>query len=164
MHPRTCRDPANTHRVLLVDTEDRIVAQWGEPEVGLSDPHHAVLLGETVLIADSGNDRLIELDVAGRIHWQLEAVKGPRHVDPQPDGTLVVTDTDDNRIICIDRSGRTLWSVGLSVDVSRYRAAAPQIRMPRSAVLYRGSRLLVADYDNSRVVALTPSTRKLGDS
>jgi len=89
------------HRVILVDrTSKSILWQFGRTgvadsgAVGLKLPTDADLVEETnhVIIADAGNERIIEVDQTGRIVWQFHRrLKGLRDVDRIENGrTLTV--------------------------------------------------------------------------
>jgi hypothetical protein len=65
------------------------------------------------LIADSGNNRVIELDHdEKKVVWEYrEGLSWPRDADDLGNGTFLITDTQNNRIIKIDKEKKTiLWS------------------------------------------------------
>ena len=66
-----------------------------------------------LLIADSGNNRIIELDhEEKKIVWEYrQGLSWPRDADDLGDGTILITDTQNNRILKIDKETKSiLWS------------------------------------------------------
>jgi hypothetical protein len=95
----------------------------GDPAV-LNHQHNPHWLGEgVVLVADSDNDRVVELqrtDDGWEPVWTLEragdiALNWPRDADRLPDGNTLVTDTLNKRIIEVDEDGEVVWSTTTAV-------------------------------------------------
>lgn len=97
------------HRVIIVDRETKaVVWQFGvtgvadSGAVGLRLPTDADYLpaSQSVLIADAGNNRLIEVDLNGKIVWQFhKRLKNLRDADRLPDQrTLAVYDNYPARL------------------------------------------------------------------
>lgn len=94
-----------------------VVNQDGDPTV-MRGQHNPQYLGDgAVLVADSGNDRVIELHRAPNGTWEpvwmVSGANGlslawPRDADRQPDGHTVITDSRNNRLIEVDRQGHVL--------------------------------------------------------
>jgi hypothetical protein len=92
----------------------------GDPEV-LDHQHNPQWLGEgAVLVADSDNDRVVELHRTDggdwEVAWELSAAGGeslswPRDADRLPNGNTLVTDTLNQRIIEVNRSGDVAWGI-----------------------------------------------------
>lgn len=153
--------------VLLIDSQDHVVNRWNRSSgLDLLDPHQARLRPDgTILIADSGNDRIVEVDRQGQIQLELRSsvpttggishpLLYPRFADWLAGGHLLVVDTDACRITATSRLGMERWSVEPILDLGPFAAAAPELRVPKWASWDHRGRLLVADYLNSRVLAL----------
>nr|WP_235007254.1 arylsulfotransferase family protein [Haloarcula mannanilytica] len=92
----------------------------GDPDV-LNHQHNPQWLGDdAVLVADSENDRVVELHrtEAGEWEpaWALDQVEGvafdwPRDADRLPNGNTLITDTLNRRLVEVDESGTVVWSV-----------------------------------------------------
>jgi len=92
----------------------------GDPDV-LNHQHNPQWLGDdAVLVADSENDRVVELHrtEAGEWEpaWALDQVEGvafdwPRDADRLPNGNTLITDTLNRRLVELDESGTVVWSV-----------------------------------------------------
>jgi len=107
--------------VIEVDPEtNEIVDVVGEPRgVEGNDPilheqHNPHRLEEwgTVLVADSENDRVVELDVeTGEVVWQYGGgrLTWPRDADRLPNGHTLITDSLNFRVIEVDEDGEVVW-------------------------------------------------------
>ena len=103
----------------LVAGEDGDV-RCGDPEV-LDHQHNPQWLGNgSVLVADSDNDRVVELhrneDGEWEPAWTLEAAGGlaldwPRDADRLDNGNTLVTDTLNRRVFEVNGTGHVVWSV-----------------------------------------------------
>jgi hypothetical protein len=100
----------------------------GDPSV-LAHQHNPHWLGDgAVLVADSDNDRVVELrrtDDGWKPVWTLDSAGGisldwPRDADRLPDGHTLVTDTLNKRVVEVDRNGEVVW--GVSTEVVPYEA------------------------------------------
>ena len=92
----------------------------GDPSV-INHQHNPQWLGNgAVLVADSDNDRIVELhrtDDDWEPVWTLETAGGqslhwPRDADRLPNGHTLVTDTLNNRLFEVDSAGVVVWGVG----------------------------------------------------
>ncbi len=101
------------HRVILINRDTKsILWQFGKKGVadsgsaGLKLPSDADYLPEshTYLIADAGNNRIIEVDASGKIVWQFHRpLKGLRDVDRIVEGrTLTITENYPVRLAYTD--------------------------------------------------------------
>jgi hypothetical protein len=97
---------ARNHRILSLSPQ-REVGEIPLPDSGVSDPTHVdALPDQHVLVCDTGNARVIELDKAGRVVWDYgDAVAArrylsyPRSVDVIAPDRYLVADTGHNRIV-----------------------------------------------------------------
>ncbi len=103
----------------LVDADGDGDVRCGDPDV-LNHQHNPQWLGDgAVLVADSDNDRVVELhrQPSGEwtVAWSLESAGGvalnwPRDADRLPNGHTLVTDTLNRRIVEVDADGEVVWS------------------------------------------------------
>jgi hypothetical protein len=72
-----------------------------------------------VLVADSHNDRIVELergpDGEWTVAWEIYAAEGvnfnwPRDADRLANGNTLITDSLNKRLVEVNRSGATVWS------------------------------------------------------
>ena len=91
----------------------------GDPTL-FDHQHNPQYLGPgAVLLADSENDRVIELHKQNGewvIAWGVNAANGvqlnwPRDADRLPNGNTLITDTRNNRIVEVTPNKTTVWSV-----------------------------------------------------
>ncbi len=138
----------------------------GDPAV-LDHQHNPHWLGDgVVLVADSDNDRVVELrrtDDGWEPVWTLEragdiAFNWPRDADRLPNGNTLVTDTLNERVVEVDEDGEVVWST--TTEVVPYEAD----RVPlgeRAGVPAHGADTgdgtAVADPENSDVPLLSPA-------
>ena len=104
----------------LLDSDGDGDIRCGDPTV-LDHQHNPQWLDEgAVLVADSGNDRIVELhrnDTTGEWEpaWTLEraerlALQWPRDADRLANGNTLVTDTRNARLLEVAPNGSVVWS------------------------------------------------------
>lgn len=90
----------------------------GNPEI-MDHQHNPQYLGpNATLVADSENDRVVELhkqDSNWKVAWGVDSANGirfdwPRDADRLPNGNTLVTDTRNNRVIEVAPTGETIWT------------------------------------------------------
>ena len=104
----------------LADYDGDGEVRCGDPSI-LNHQHNPQWLGnDTVLVADSENDRVVELHRADNGSWSpawtLERAGGitfnwPRDADRLQNGNTLITDTLNRRLLEVNRSGTVVWSV-----------------------------------------------------
>ncbi|WP_137284394.1 aryl-sulfate sulfotransferase [Halorussus salinisoli] len=121
--------------VIEVDPETKdvvnVVGEPGNTEI-LDHQHNPYeLRNGTVLVADSGNDRVVELNATtdevvwqyggrGLLHW-------PRDADRLPNGNTLIVDTFNNRVVEIDEDGEIVWSYsGVQMPYAADRLSVPE--------------------------------------
>jgi hypothetical protein len=112
-------------RVIEVNAKKRIVWQYGTTGVAGSAANqlnHPAGVGLSwqgeeprYLIADQGNDRVIEVTRGKRITWSYGGPQGsplsePTAVRRQPSGRLLVVDSGNARILRVSRAKQVTWS------------------------------------------------------
>lgn len=65
--------------------------------------------GYNILITDTANNRVIEVDDAGNIAWQYTALYYPYDAERLENGNTLITDTGNGRIIEVDPTGKIVW-------------------------------------------------------
>ncbi|MFC4550240.1 MULTISPECIES: aryl-sulfate sulfotransferase [Halorussus] len=125
----------NFDAVIEVDRETkRIVNVTGAPgDHGVLHRQHNpyMLRNGTLLVADSENDRVVELDPQteevvwqyggrGLLHW-------PRDADRLPNGNTLIVDTFNNRIVEINGRGEVVWEYeGVMMPYTADRLSVPE--------------------------------------
>ena len=116
----------------------------GDPEI-MDHQHNPQYLGPgTVLVADSENDRVVELHKRNgewEVAWGVNSANGiefnwPRDADRLPNGNTLITDTRNNRIVEVASNGTTVWSTKTGIwpyDAERlpYQELLGSDRLPR---------------------------------
>jgi hypothetical protein len=119
----TCRQPGE-----LTDYDDDGEVRCGDPGI-IHRQHNPHWLGDGgVLVADSENDRVVELartDDGWEPVWSLERAGSldlhwPRDADRLPNGNTLVTDTFNKRVVEVTGNGTVVW--GTSVEDVPYEA------------------------------------------
>jgi len=97
----------------------RAERRMGEHEEVLDEQHNPdYLVGEngtpTMLVADSGNDRVVEyayVDGSWRLTWEVgtESLRWPRDADRLPNGNTLIVDTLNHRVIEVTPTGEIVW-------------------------------------------------------
>ncbi|UPV75305.1 aryl-sulfate sulfotransferase [Halorussus limi] len=121
--------------VIEVDPETKnitnVVGAPGKTEV-LDHQHNPYKLRNgTVLVADSENDRVVELNATtdevvwqyggrGLLHW-------PRDADRLPNGNTLIVDTFNNRVVEISPRGEVVWKYeGVQMPYTADRLSVPE--------------------------------------
>lgn len=107
----------------LADYDNDGDVRCGDPSV-LNHQHNPQWLGDgAVLVADSDNDRIVELHRTEsgewRPVWTVGSASGvefnwPRDADRLPNGNTLITDTLNRRIVEVNSEGKVVWSTRTS--------------------------------------------------
>ncbi|MFW6185711.1 MAG: aryl-sulfate sulfotransferase [Halobacteriota archaeon] len=112
----------NENQLIILDRDEGVVEvinEDGDPEV-LNKQHNPQWLGDgRVLVADSGNDRVVELRKQNGtwiVNWELTSAGGipfhwPRDADLLENGNILVTDSLNHRVVEVTPGGDAVWSV-----------------------------------------------------
>jgi hypothetical protein len=113
--------------VLLISAAGDLVWTYGSPRVSGSGPgllHYPEqatwLANGNVLIVDGRNNRILEVDLVGQLHWQFAGegyhrLTGPTWAERQPDGATVILHGAGRAAIEVAPEGRMLWRALLPV-------------------------------------------------
>ncbi|MFC7140505.1 aryl-sulfate sulfotransferase [Halosimplex aquaticum] len=98
----------------------------GDPAV-LNHQHNPQWLGsDAVLVADSENDRVVELQQTENKSWEPvwvvrktaeNPLDWPRDADRLPDGNTLITDSLNKRVVEVDETGQAVWGIGTESDI-----------------------------------------------
>ena len=134
---------------------------------GLVFPHAAYPVGNNIVIADTGNDRVIEINRQGKTLWDSDYFGGgkgylgqgilsngakllyPNDAFPLPNGHFLVSSRFTNSVYEINQTGKVFWSC------SRFMS-----RQHNPRLLPNGN-LIVADSDNGRAIIINHSCTKI---
>jgi hypothetical protein len=139
----------NFDGVIEVDRESKeVVEVYGRPgnHSLLYEQHNPDRLadGETILVADSENQRILEVDAEGTIGWKFggkAVLTWPRDADRLPDGDTLITDSVDDRVIEVAPNGTIVWE---------YQGVALPYSADRVGVLEESGGPVVGDTAESR--------------
>jgi hypothetical protein len=95
------------------------------------------------LIADYSDNRIVEIDDAGREVFALEDVYGAWDAECLDNGNLLVTEFALNRIVEVTRAGEVVWSF-------------EELKNPYDADRLPNGNTLIADTFGERVIEVTP--------
>ncbi|WP_456071276.1 arylsulfotransferase family protein [Haladaptatus caseinilyticus] len=113
----------NANQLLVIERGRGVVEVVNENRDAsvLNYQHNPQWLSEnTILVADSENDRVVELHRNGstgqwNVAWQARGAGGigfdwPRDADRLPNGNTLITDSRNNRVVELNQSGAMVWS------------------------------------------------------
>jgi hypothetical protein len=149
-----------SHRVLQVDTlTSKIVWQLGR-EVNMQFPRAArKLLNGNVLVADTGNRRVVEVTPGGDIVWQWDgrgSLKAPNFVERLANGNTLVTDWHDHVVLEIDGRGDIAWWYG---EPGQAGSGKGLLNFPEQAMRVANDRTLIVDGHNDRLIEVDTKGR-----
>jgi outer membrane protein assembly factor BamB len=151
------------HRVIEVSLVSKTIV-WQHGTTGTSgtgrdhlcSPGSAQLLDNgNILIADTGNNRVIEVSRRHRTVWQCgdsnsgEALNGPSFACRLENGNILITDSGHNRILETDRRGRTVMEFAPGKQPGS--VADP---LPTRAVRLDNGNTLISDQFNHQVIEI----------
>ncbi len=151
------------HRVIEVSMVTKtIVWQHGQTRTPgtsqnqLRSPGGAQLLDNgNILIADSGNNRVIEVSRRHTTVWRYggsnadESLNGPSFACRLENGNTLITDTGNNRILEIDGNGRKVMEF-----VTNKRSGSVADPLPTRAVRLDNGDTLISDQFNQQVIEI----------
>jgi Mg-chelatase subunit ChlD len=124
------------------------IGAWGGPgsELGqLGDPHGIALLGDRVLVADTGNRRVQVFERDGRPVTTWDAVGTPWDVAVTGDEMVLVTDQSGDQVIILDRDGRRVGALGGP------GTAFGELKDPTGITAWADGRIALVDGGNDRL-------------
>ncbi|MFC5367780.1 arylsulfotransferase family protein [Salinirubrum litoreum] len=138
----------------------------GDPDL-MDHQHNPQWLGEgAVLVADSENNRIVELheqaDGSWEIVWSVSSADGydfrwPRDADRLPNGNTLITDSAGQRVVEVNESGAMVWSY-VTPGVFPYEAERLPAGETVGAPTYGGDPMVEA---TGGVPLLTPAVNLL---
>jgi hypothetical protein len=126
--------------------------------VGLNWAHNADKQADgTVIISDTGNDRVIVVDQNGAIIWNSDnitfsdgsSLAYPNDANLLVSGNLLITDRDNHRVIEMDASGNIVWQFG---ETAVPGGGATHLRGPHNADRLANGNTIIADSNNNRII------------
>lgn len=156
-------DQGNQRVIELTTVSQRIVWQYGTTGVAgsgfnqLNSPNSAELLPSgNILIADEGNNRVIEVNRNQQIVWQYgnpsdtSILNGPGFASRVGLDTLI-TDGNNSRVIEVNPSGEVVFTYYTNARPGSVSAPAPS----HAVRLYNGN-TLISDQINNQVIEVDP--------
>lgn len=158
-------DQGNQRVIEVSRVKRRIVWSYGMTGVAgsgprqLSSPNSAELIrGGHVLIADEGNNRVIEVDRRGNIVWQYGSpddtatLNAPAFASRLPNGHTLISDSLNNRIVEVDMAKNVVWTY-----YTNLQPGSVTDPVPTRAVRLRNGNTLIANQFDHQVVEVDPS-------
>jgi hypothetical protein len=155
---------AQNAQVLLMSWNGNVHRVFRHTPLGhLKDPHAADMRQSIVAIADTGNSRILLLDLDHGLcreipgfaqDGRIDFFRLPRDVQILDDGRLVVADSGKNRVLIGTVDGRLLSTVS-NIAGSPIKPLAE----PRSARIFYENSLFISDFYNHRVLHLVPTCK-----
>ncbi|MEZ0371633.1 MAG: cyclic nucleotide-binding domain-containing protein, partial [Candidatus Sericytochromatia bacterium] len=115
---------ASLHHDALIgfNTQGELLWFWGrEADKQLFQPTRVHSLGDALLVIDTGNDRVLEIDTHTReiLRKWSGSLSRPRAAALTPEGLLLVADEGNQRLVAMDESGREVWTHGLPEEIMK---------------------------------------------
>ncbi len=151
------------HRVIEVSTVTKTIV-WQHGTTGTSGTGHNQLCSPSsaglldngnILIADAGNNRVLEVSRRHRTVWRYggsnsdESLNGPSFACRLEDGNTLIADSGNNRILEIDRSDRKVMEF-----VTNKQSGSVADPLPTRAVRLDTGNTLISDQFNHQVIEI----------
>ena len=152
--------PGAVCRVLLIEPDGQVAWIFDE---GLDFPHSADLQENgNMIISDTDNDRVIEVDSNFDIVWNSDMIAFsdgavldyPNDANILPGDTILITDRDNHRAFETDRAGNILWQFG-ETGVPGFDNT--HLDGPHNADRLDNGNTIIADSNNDRIIEVSPS-------
>lgn len=99
--------------VFGINTFGEVLWHYGKtPEQQLFQPHQVKRLESSLLLVDTGNDRVLEIDLEQRrvLRKWSKGLNQPVSADLTPEGFLLVANLGAQELAVVDNLGRTMWT------------------------------------------------------
>ena len=150
----------------------------GEDDTQLNHPSFFTIVNyDQLLIADTGNHRVIETYMEGNIIWEYGVfgipgitpplLRSPSHIQKTYDGTYLITDTGNNRVIELSRyidvdSGiykvKIVWEYGNENTKDEYNNSS-LLNNPTMALKELSGNIVILDTGNKRLIEVNPEKK-----
>jgi len=134
-----------TNQVKLINPGGNVIWDMGS-SIGLisrlSQPGWVAAArdGLSFLIADTGHNRILEIE-GRQISWRFDVgLNRPRSATYAPNGNIIIADTGNRRVIEVDRQGQPIWSYDL------------EMMAPSHAIRLDDNTTLITDSGYNRVI------------
>ncbi len=130
---------------------------------GLQFAHNADLQDNgNMIISDTGNDRVIEVDSSFNIVWTTDEItfSDGSHLDYPNDANIIdddhvlITDRDNHRAFETDRDGNIVWQFGVTGVLG---SDDTHLDGPHNADRLPDGNTIIADSNNRRIIEITPT-------
>jgi uncharacterized protein (TIGR03382 family) len=134
------------------------------PNLRFPDRTRRLASGNT-LVADTGNERVLEIDPSGQTVWSFgspgfvscvdTSVGEPGDMERLPNGDTLIPDELQHRVFQVTPAGAISWYLGRSDCASG--TGASELAVPFSVQALTGGDILLAEVGNHRVRRITPT-------
>ena len=149
---------ARNGRIVEVASTGEVLNQLGHIQSDfqrvLQDPHDVRQLpNDHLLITDSPQDLVLEVDWSGAVHRTIGDHQGIQLKDPHSaqqldDGSVIISDTGNHRILIVDAEGVAISSIHtLTLGSTQFR-----LHHPRYAEVATDGTLVIADTGQNRIL------------
>ncbi len=147
-------------KILAVDPDGNTLWVYDQD---LCWAHNADLqLNGNLIISDTGNDRVIEVDADHNIVWNSDDVtfsdgallNYPNDANILEGDTVLITDRDNHRAFETDRAGNILWQFG---ETGIAGGDTSHLNGPHNADRLPNGNTIIADSNNDRIVEVNPA-------
>lgn len=149
-------------RIIVVDWKRNIVWQYGTTGVTGSGPNQLnspnsgeILENGNILIADEGNNRVIEIKPDGTLVKTFTAsnsLGAAAFASRLPNGHTLISDAGNNRIVEVDKNDNVVWQY-----VTNTGANSNPNPQPTRGIRLRNGNTVISDQYNNRVIEVTPA-------
>jgi outer membrane protein assembly factor BamB len=152
-------DP-NAGGVFEIERDGNIV--WSLAE-GLNFAHNADQQPDrSAIISDTGNDRVIIVDLDGTIVWNTDDVvlsdgsvlDYPNDANLLPSGNRLITDRNNHRVIEIEALGTIVWQFG---ETGVPGDGPTHLFGPHNADRLANGNTIICDSNNNRIIEVNPA-------
>jgi hypothetical protein len=126
----------------------------------LKQPASAFYDGANILIADKGNNRIIEVSKNKDTVWNYSiGLNQPTFAIKMKNGDFLITDSITNKVMEVNSEGALVWQYGCARLTNTQKCApgtgTSELNVPNAAVELSNGNILISDKGNNRIIEVT---------
>jgi len=141
-------------RIVILDKDKRIISNlygytYKDKFNYFMDPHDIDVYGNKILVTDSAQNKIIEIDHFGKCSWifgKNGELNDPHNARKTIDGNFLISDTRNNRVIKVSYNSKIIYSIS--------KTSHSNLKLPRWSEEI-DKNILITDSGNNRILLVS---------